>query len=151
MATATATETIADVLNRQIANWSVLYVKLHNYHWFVTGDHFYELHAKFEELYDEAAAYIDELAERLLALNGKPVATMREFLQQAAITEATGNETPQQMVQNIANDFRTMIDDLKRGIKTANENHDDSTADMLTGMRTKMEKHLWMLNAFLGR
>jgi starvation-inducible DNA-binding protein len=151
MVQGTATQTLTDSLNKQIANWGILYVKLHNYHWYVTGEHFYELHTKFEEFYTEAATYIDELAERLLALKGKPVATMRDFLQNASITEATGNETPQQMVQNIANDFNTTIEELKQGIEIANNANDDSTADMLTGIRTSVEKHLWMLNSFLSK
>ncbi|WP_374718123.1 Dps family protein, partial [Neobacillus sp.] len=57
---------LANVLNKQIANWAVLYLKLHNYHWFVKGDQFFTLHAKFEEFYNEAADHLDELAERLL-------------------------------------------------------------------------------------
>lgn len=61
---------LVDLVNKQIANWTVLYTKLHNYHWYVTGPDFFTLHAKFEELYNEAALHIDELAERLLALEG---------------------------------------------------------------------------------
>jgi starvation-inducible DNA-binding protein len=66
---------LTDIVNKQIANWSVLYIKLHNYHWYVKGPQFFTLHEKFEQLYNEAALHIDELAERLLALGGAPVAT----------------------------------------------------------------------------
>ncbi len=150
MAQATAT-TVNSLLNRQIANWGVLYVKLHNYHWFVKGKHFYELHALFEKLYTEAAARFDVLAERLLALNGKPLASMRDFLQNASVTEASGNETTEQMVQAIANDFNTIISEMKEGIELANRANDDSTADILTGIRTSLEKHVWMLHSFLSK
>lgn len=61
---------VTDVLNRQIANWTVLYVKLHNVHWYVKGNQFFTLYLKFEELYTEASLHIDELAERVLALRG---------------------------------------------------------------------------------
>ncbi|UFJ41160.1 DNA starvation/stationary phase protection protein [Brevibacillus humidisoli] len=148
---ATATQTLTDVLNKQIANCGVLYIKLHNYHWFVKGENFYELHAKFEEFYDEITGYLDELAERLLAINGKPLATMRDFLQRATITEATGNETPQQMVQNIANDFGTIISELKQGIQNSENENDQATADILIGMRSSLEKHRWMLTSFLAK
>jgi starvation-inducible DNA-binding protein len=151
MVQATATQSITDVLNKQIANFSILYVKLHNYHWFVTGNHFFELHVKFEEFYNEAATYIDELAERLLAIREKPVATMRDFLQTTSITEATGDETFQQMVQNIESDFNTIINELKQGIEIADSANDDSTADMLTGIRTSLEKQVWMLDSFLAK
>ena len=148
---ATATQTLTAMLNKQIANCGILYVKLHNYHWFVKGDTFYELHAKFEELYDEISAFLDELAERLLTINGKPLATLRDYLQHATVTEACGNETAQQMVQTIANDFATIIEELKQGIQSAEQENDQATADILIGMRKKLEKHRWMLTAFLAR
>ncbi|WP_126425268.1 Dps family protein [Brevibacillus marinus] len=148
---ATATQTLTAMLNKQIANCGILYVKLHNYHWFVKGDTFYELHAKFEELYDEISAFLDELAERLLTINGKPLATLRDYLQHATVTEASGNETAQQMVQTIANDFATIIEELKQGIQRAEQENDQATADILIGMRKKLEKHRWMLTAFLAR
>jgi starvation-inducible DNA-binding protein len=148
MAVATQAQTVTDALNKQLANFSILYVKLHNYHWFVKGHHFYELHEKFEEFYTEAASYIDEIAERILAIKGKPLATMRDFLQQASLTEATGNETADQMVKNIANDFTTIINELNQGIQAADNANDDPTADMLTNIRSSLEKHVWMLNSF---
>ena len=61
----TNTAKLQEVLNRQIAGWSVLYTKLHNFHWYVKGPHFFTLHAKFEELYNLATANMDEVAERL--------------------------------------------------------------------------------------
>ncbi|TMV09486.1 DNA starvation/stationary phase protection protein [Paenibacillus thermoaerophilus] len=142
---------LSDVLNRQIANWTVLYVKLHHYHWYVTGSQFFTLHAKFEELYNEAALHIDELAERLLALRGKPVATMKECLETASVKEADGQETAERMVAELAGDFDRMIGELKEGIEEADKAGDESTADMLLGIHTSLEKHVWMLHSFLGR
>jgi starvation-inducible DNA-binding protein len=71
---------LVSILNKQIANWSVLYTKLHNYHWYVKGGQFFTLHVKFEEFYNEAGLHVDELAERLLAIGGKPAATLKEYL-----------------------------------------------------------------------
>jgi starvation-inducible DNA-binding protein len=147
----TATQSVVDVLNKQVANFSVLYVKLHNYHWFVTGEGFYELHEKFEEFYTEAAKYIDDLAERILAINGKPLATMKDFLQTATITEAAGNETPEQMVQNVFNDFQTIVGEIKMGTEAADKESDHPTADMLTHIRKNLEKQSWMLKSFLAK
>ena len=143
--------TLTDVLNRQIANWTVLYVKLHNFHWYVKGPQFFTLHAKFEELYTEAAAHIDELAERLLALGGKPVATMKGCLELASVREAEGGETAEQMVQAAADDFRRIIAELKEGMDIAQAQNDETTADMLLAIHTSLEKHVWMLESFLGK
>lgn len=137
-----------DLLNRQIANFSVLYVKLHHYHWYVTGASFYTLHAKFEELYNEAAGYVDELAERLLALNGRPVSRMADYLKLATIKEASGTEDANAMVLAIADDFRQIAAELDEGIRAAEREDDAATADLLTGIRTALDKHAWMLRAF---
>ncbi|WLR41184.1 Dps family protein [Bacillus carboniphilus] len=138
-----------DVVNKQVANWTVLYVKLHNYHWYVKGSSFFTLHEKFEEFYTEAATNIDELAERLLALDGKPVATMREVLQVSSILEANGSETAEQMVQTIKEDFEKVAEELKEGMELADEVGDESTGDMLLAIHQSLEKHNWMLKSFL--
>jgi starvation-inducible DNA-binding protein len=142
---------LTDIVNKQIANWSVLYIKLHNYHWYVKGSQFFTLHEKFEQLYDEAAHHIDDLAEHLLALGEAPVATMKECLEQASVKEATGQESAEQMVANIVGDFETMIGELKEGMQVADEVGDKATEDMLLGIYKSLEKHVWMLKSFLGR
>ncbi|PLR96809.1 Dps family protein [Bacillus sp. T33-2] len=141
---------LTQVINRQIANWSVLYTKLHNYHWYVTGPQFFTLHTKFEEFYNEAGLHIDELAERLLALGGKPVATMTGFLELASVKEASGNEAATEMVKEIVDDFRQVIKELKEGMQAAAEAGDEITEDLLLAIHTSLEKHVWMLNSFLG-
>ncbi|KKB35231.1 Dps family protein [Bacillus thermotolerans] len=138
-------------VNKQIANWTVMYTKLHNYHWFVTGPQFFSLHEKFEEFYTEAGVHIDELAERLLALEGKPVATLKESLEMASIEEASGNESPDEMVQSVANDFTTMITELKEAMDLAAEVNDETTGDMLLSIHQGLEKHVWMLKSYLGK
>ncbi|MFA9557320.1 Dps family protein [Evansella sp. AB-rgal1] len=146
-----AHEKTADILNRQVANWNVLFVKLHNYHWYVKGVNFFKLHEKFEELYNEAAGHIDELAERLLTLKGEPVATMKEYLEIATIKEAQGERAAEDMVKTLIQDFDTLIAELSSDIETLDGDLDDEgTADMLIGVRQSVEKHNWMLRSFLG-
>ncbi|MFS0557737.1 Dps family protein [Brevibacillus sp. 179-C9.3 HS] len=141
--------TLYNVLNKQVANWTVLYTKLHNFHWNVKGPHFFTLHAKFEELYNEAAANLDTLAERVLSIGGKPIATLAACLNTASITEAEGNETAEQMVETIARDFSILVDELKLAMETADQADDEATADMLLEIRSGLEKHIWMLKSFL--
>ncbi|WP_282059373.1 Dps family protein [Bacillus pumilus] len=143
-------EKLLHVVNKQVADWTVLYVKLHNYHWYVKGKDFFTLHEKFEELYTETATYIDDLAERMLALNGKPVATMKESLEISSIQEAEGNESAEQMVKNLYDDFSNIAEELKQGMELAGEVGDETTGDMLLAIHQSIEKHNWMLKAFLG-
>ena len=143
-------EKLIQAVNKQVANWTILYVKLHNYHWYIKGRHFFTLHEKFEELYNEANQHIDELAERILSLEGKPVATMKECLETASIEEATGNEKEEDMVQSICADFVKMADELQEGIQLADEANDEGTGDMLIAIKQSLKKHIWMLKAYLG-
>ncbi|MGX6443092.1 Dps family protein [Neobacillus sp. K501] len=146
----TKTMTLEEVTNLQIANWNMLYTKLHRYHWYVKGPHFFTLHAKFEELYDEAAETIDELAERLLSIGGKPISTLREYIQFATIEESTDVLTSEEMVQTIINDFSLIIAELKIGMAVAEQNEDEITSGMFEDLIEKLEKHNWMLNSFLA-
>ncbi|MGN7763037.1 Dps family protein [Paenibacillus sp. 22594] len=137
-------------LNRQTANWTLLGVKLHHYHWYVSGTQFFTLHAKFEELYTQAATYVDDLAERLLAIGGQPASTMSQYLALSELKEAVGGETAKEMVAQLIKDFAVVTEELKSTISAAEELSDQPTADLLTGIRSSVEKSAWMLNAFLG-
>jgi starvation-inducible DNA-binding protein len=137
-------------LNKQVATWSVMYAKLHNFHWYVKGPQFFTLHAKFEELYNEATLHMDEIAERLLTLGGKPSATLKEHLELSDVKEATGTETADKMVESVVKDFDTIMKSLKKGMEEAAKDEDDMTEDVLNAVYQSIEKHQWMLNAFLG-
>ncbi len=145
----TQTLTLEQVMNQQLANWNVLYTKLHRFHWYVKGPHFFTLHAKFEELYEEAAGTMDELAERLLITDGKPVSTLKEYLQFATIEETSEVLTAEEMVQNVVNDFSQLISELKEGKNAADQVDDEVTSDMFTELIEKLSKHNWMLTSYL--
>lgn len=138
-------------LNKQLANWNVLYTKLHNYHWYVTGPEFFTLHEKFEEYYNEAGNYIDEVAERILTIKGKPIATLKKYLETATIEESNGKESSTEMVDVLVNDFEQIVNDSKKIIEAAEDSQDQPTADLFIGIKTSLEQHIWMLNAFNTR
>jgi starvation-inducible DNA-binding protein len=142
---------VTEILNKQVANWSVLYMKLHNYHWYVKGESFFTLHIKFEELYTEAGIHLDTIAERVLSLRGEPLATLKEHLSASSVKEAEGNENAVQMVKQLVNDFVMLAKELTEGIKAAEDHRDQPTADMLISIRTSIEKHIWMLDAYVGK
>ncbi|ASR45449.1 Dps family protein [Paenibacillus kribbensis] len=145
-----AIQDLHKALNRQVATWSVLYTKLHYFHWYVKGPNFFTLHAKFEELYNEATANLDTIAERLLAIGGRPAATLKEHLQLSAIQESTGEQTAEDMVKSVVADFKTITGELANGMEAADVAHDKATEDLLNGLREAVDKHIWMLSAYLG-
>jgi len=142
-------EKLLELLNRQVANFGVLYTKLHNYHWFVSGEKFFELHKKFEELYEEASEYLDVVAERVLQLEGKPVASLKGFLENATIKEACCCElNGREMVQFVVDDFKQIIGEIAETIKVAQELNDEVTVDMLIDISTDLQKQVWMLKTY---
>jgi starvation-inducible DNA-binding protein len=141
---------VTETLDKQVANFSVLYMKLHHYHWYVKGESFFTLHLKFEEWYKEIASHFDTIAERMLSLGAAPTATLKEQLRLASINEATGDEDTQEMVKTLADDFDTLCSELTEGITVAEDKDDQPTADLFIAIRTSLEKHRWMLKAYLA-
>ncbi|MFU8792688.1 MAG: Dps family protein [Acholeplasmataceae bacterium] len=138
-------EKLYKALDRQVANLSVLFTKLHHYHWYVTGPNFFALHAKFEELYDHINELYDEFAERLLTIGGKPSSTQKAYLELATLKEATGIETAMDMVKGLLSDFELIVKELKEDLKIAQALEDEATADLYIGSIAEFEKTIWML------
>ena len=134
------------IFNQQIANLSVLYFKLHHFHWFVQGKEFYIYHELYENLYQETTALIDQFAERLLAIKGTPVSTLKDFLALSSIQEGVSATCPVEISKILIADYSIIIDKLREGIKAAEDIGDLSSADMFIGIITDLEKHIWMFN-----
>lgn len=137
-------------LNQQVANWTVAYTKLHNFHWYVKGPNFFSLHVKFEELYNEASQYVDELAERILAVGGNPVGTLTECLEQSIVKEAAKGYSAEQMVEELSQDFTNISKQLENAIEIAGNAGNDVSEDMFIGMQTSVDKHNWMFKSYLS-
>jgi starvation-inducible DNA-binding protein len=139
-------EKLYTVLNKQVANLSVLFTKLHHFHWYVTGPQFYQLHEKFEAFYDEVNELYDAFAERLLMIGGYPVSNLKGYLAITSIKEATGTEKPEEMVKHILDDFKILVVELKEVLKIAQDFGDEVTADLVISTLASFEKHIWMLS-----
>lgn len=137
-------------LNSLLADYQVLYQKLRTYHWTVRGPHFFELHLKFEELYTEAALRVDDLAERILALHGEPLATLAAQLAEARLREDADPGDATSMVAALADDYDALNVHLRAAVSEAGEAGDDATVNLLEDMADVQEKTVWMLRAFLG-
>lgn len=55
-------ESILTNLNTLLANHMVLYVKIRNYYWNITGVQFYTIHHMIKEFYNQFAEMVDEIA-----------------------------------------------------------------------------------------
>jgi len=141
-----------DALNQLLADYQVLYQKARNYHWNITGRKFFELHMKFEELYLAFAEHVDTLAERVLALGGKPVSTLKSQLDLARLKEDEQGSTQDadSMVNRLVKDLTFINEDLRKISSIAAGEGDQGTANLLDGMADTQEKTTWMLRAYLA-
>lgn len=137
-----------DGLNHLLADGTVLYQKLRHYHWNVDGPHFFELHAKFEELYTRWGVTVDGVAERVLMLGGTPLHTLKAILHSASLAEDPELPEPQEMVAHIEADLRAIHHATARLIQEAEEADDRGTVNLLDALRDAIEKDLWMLAAW---
>lgn len=96
---------LANELNTLLANYQLFYQNLRGFHWNIKGSSFFELHIKFEELYDDAVLKVDEIAERVLTLGATPLHTFSDYLKQSSIKEAAnvsdGNGTVTTTLSNL--------------------------------------------------
>lgn len=141
---------LSTAVNQLVANQGVLYVKLHQFHWYVQGPDFFTLHEKFEQLYDETTAQFDLFAERLIALGEKPYSTLGEFLEHATIEEKPYVEKipATKMVAETIADYETMKKLTKEAAHLAGEAEDPVTEDLLIAYLENIDLTLWMLKAF---
>jgi starvation-inducible DNA-binding protein len=144
-----ANQNVVDGLNGLLADATIFYQKLRHYHWNVEGRHFFELHVKFEELYTRWAVTIDEIAERILMVDGTPLHTLKSMLNAAQLTEDESMPAAPQMVEAIAADLRTLHGRAGNILDMAEDADDRGTVNLMDAMRDAMEKDLWMLRTWI--
>ena len=136
-------------LNDLLANLQVFYTNVRGFHWNIEGKMFFTLHAKFEELYDDLADKVDEVAERILMLGGKPVNNFSEYLKVSEIKEISGVTCGKEAVQHILNHFKTILVKERQLLKSSDEADDTATNDLMSDFIDGQEKLVWMYNALL--
>lgn len=138
-------------LNVYLANQSVLHTKLHNLHWYVSGEGFFTIHLKLEELYTAMATEMDVVAELLLSSGFKPVASLKEQLEITTIEELCDAKVGSRDAMKIVLDDYTKMKELAKGIiALAEKEHKQAVVDLMSSYVGTFEKELWMLNAYLG-
>lgn len=143
----------AALLNRLVANETVLYQRLRNYHWNVTGPAFHSLHEMFEEQYNAVAERIDELAERVRALGHKAVGTLEELVKLATLKEKPGDYPKwEEMVAQLVADHEQIVQNIRRELSGDFEASygDVGTEDLITSIMESHEKEAWMLRSILS-
>ena len=145
------TDKLLGLLNKNLANLELIYVKLHNYHWNVRGMNFKQVHELTESYYEYFAKQYDDVAERILQLGGKPLSSMKDYLVAASIQEEIKNDFDGKFVLNsVLKDFELLNSEFKEISKAAGDAEDVPTTNIADGNIAWLEKQIWMIKASLG-
>jgi starvation-inducible DNA-binding protein len=140
---------LADQLNLLLSNYQVFYINARGFHWNITGDRFFELHAKFEELYNNLLVKVDEIAERILTLGYTPLHTFADYTERATIQSAKNISGDKEAMQSILDSFQSLIISQRDIAETASETGDEGTSALMSDYIREQEKLVWMYSAYL--
>lgn len=135
-------------LNVLLADYHLYYQKLRNFHWNVMGKNFFDLHVKFEELYDDAKLKVDEIAERILTLRFQPDSNLSDYLKVSQIKESPSDISDSEMIKILLADHGILLKQLRKVSEIAEKGGDEGTIDLMGGYIRELEKISWMLDAW---
>ena len=144
-----AAKNISNTLNHLLANYQIFYMNTRGFHWNITGASFFELHAKFEELYNDSLIKIDEIAERILTLGETPLHTYADFLEIATINASKHITDGKAAIKDILNAYSILLPLERTILDNAAEANDEGTAALMSDYIREQEKLVWMFTAYL--
>ncbi|MES2526127.1 MAG: Dps family protein [Bdellovibrionota bacterium] len=142
-------KSIAQGLNRLLADSYTLYLMTHNFHWNVKGPMFNTLHLMFEGQYTELALAVDTIAERIRALGYPAPGTYSEFVALSSIKEVKGQPKAEEMIKHLVSGQESVIKTARSLFAVVESASDEPTADLLTQRMQLHEKTAWMLRSLL--
>jgi len=137
-------------LNQLLSDTHIYYQNTRGFHWNIKGSNFFQLHAKFEELYTEALTNIDEIAERILTIGGSPSHTLETYLEQSNIKSVKDESNDRKIVETIVQNIKQLIDQENKVKEAAAAAGDSETEDMMIALVNSQEKTNWMFASWLG-
>lgn len=136
-------------LNVLLSDYNMYYQKLRNFHWNITGRNFFDLHNKFEDMYNDAKLKIDAIAERILTLNFHPISSFSTYLSTSSLKESESLISDDEMVRILLEDHTTILMQMKNVIDLSAKVEDEGTVDLIGAYIRELEKDSWMLNTWL--
>lgn len=145
------TKELSYKMNTLLASLQVYYQNLRGFHWNIKGRDFFELHAKFEELYTVAQERIDEVAERILTVGDQPLHSFQDYLEKTEVEAVRNISNGEEAVESTLNALKVLVTIERQAVKAASEIDDEGSLTLLTEMIQEQEKVLWMLSAWLNK
>jgi starvation-inducible DNA-binding protein len=137
-------------LNDLLANYQVFYMNTRGFHWNIKGEKFFELHVKFEELYNDLVLKVDEIAERILTLGGTPTHNFSEYLKKSEIKETPNLTGANETVKSVLDSFKILLVKQRAILELAGEADDEGTNALMSDYIREQEKLVWMYTASLS-
>lgn len=138
-------------LNGLLANFQIYYQNLRGLHWNIKGKNFFELHVKFEELYTDSQVKIDEIAERILTLQGKPLHTFSDYIENSSVPVGKNISNDVEGVELVVNSLSELLVIEREILDLSDTSDDEGTNSMMSDLISEQEKTIWMLNSWLGK
>ena len=142
---------LAEKLNLLLANFQLFYINSRGFHWNIKGDKFFELHAKFEELYTDVQLKIDEVAERILTLGHVPSHSYTDYLKLSRIKEKRNVHDGKEAVKAVLDAFRVLLEIERELLKLSADAEDEGTNALMSDYIRQQEKLVWMFSSFLNK
>ena len=143
-------QALAAELNKLLASYQILYMNVRGFHWNIRGNQFFELHLKFEEIYNDLLLKVDALAERILTLDSVPLHSFSDYIEVSTIPEQKGLHDGRACVESLLGSFRELLVAQRRILAQAADAGDEGTASILSDYVQQQEKLVWMLRAYLA-
>jgi starvation-inducible DNA-binding protein len=130
-----------------VADTYALLAKTQACHWNAKGPNFIGLHKLTEAQYEELFHAVDELAERLRALDAPAPQGLAEMLELTSLKDAPANITTEAAAKLLAQDNSGLADRAKTIAEAADEAGDLATHDMLVARIDAHQKAAWLLRS----
>ncbi|HLV51318.1 MAG TPA: DNA starvation/stationary phase protection protein, partial [Flavobacterium sp.] len=118
--------------------------------WNIRGKRFFDLHVKFEELYNQAQLRIDEIAERVLTLGGTPLHSFEDYIEKNKLKVGKNITQDDAAVELVIKSLTSLLKIERELLDKSDEINDEGTNSMMSDLITEQEKDIWMMQAFLG-
>lgn len=142
-------EILAAELNILLANFQVYYQNLRGLHWNIKGRRFFDLHVKFEELYNDSQLKIDSIAERILTLGGIPLHTFEDYIKNNKLQVGFNISKDEDAVNLIVLSLSQLLKIERVILSQSDEANDEGTNAMMSDFIKEQEKTIWMMKAWL--
>jgi starvation-inducible DNA-binding protein len=142
---------LSEKLNELLSNYSLFYQNTRGSHWNIKGEKFFELHLKFEELYNDLLLKIDEVAERILTLGHSPIHNYSDYKKLSTIKESKHVSDGKEAVEDILNSFKVVIVLQRSIMKLSDKAGDEGTSALMSDYIRAQEKLVWMYSSFMKK